>query len=401
MEGHPLNVDTRSMIERALLILPLLLIGVVALLSVLFPHIFYDRFVWRYFWGPIVADAGGDSGGITPDYNWIDTISYGLILAWSVFLIQRAMKRWDVNVDAFFFALAPAIVIGPSLRVLEDMYLFNTPMQYVFISPMIYIFLGLTTFGLLYTSIRISALKERDRRISSSLLILIPGLFTALVVKAAPETLNANVSVIVILGISLFMSILYPFIFRKGGYETLLGWTWGASLLHVLYSYTLWFTDDTWRSNYTAITGSSPSSGYLLHGIGTVALVVFVTLLVFLFLWLVSRKWPKFNSMISPVNMAIIMGHMLDASATFVGVDFLGYVEKHRLPAILMEATGTALVMFPLKLLFLLPALYLIDVSMEEDARSNRHLIVLVKLAVLVLGFGPGMRDIIRLTLGT
>lgn len=389
------------MFERTLLILPLILIGAVALLSILFPHIFYDRFVWRYFWAPIVADAGGDSGGITPDYNWIDTISYGLILAWAVFLIQRAMKRWDVNVDSFFFALVPAIVIGPSLRVLEDMYLFNTPLQYIFISPLIYIFLGVTTFGLLYASIRISALKDRERRISSSLLVLIPGLLTALVVKAHPEALNANVSMVAILGISLAMSVMYPVIFRKGRYETLLGWIWGASLLHVIYSYTLYFTDDTWRTNYTAITGSSPSSGFLLHGLGAVALVALATFIVYLSVRLVSKKWPKFNSMISPVNMAIVVGHMLDASATFVGVDFLGYVEKHRLPTILMEATGTALVMFPLKLVFLLPALYLIDVSMEEDARSNRHLIVLVKLAILVLGFGPGMRNIIRLTLGT
>ncbi|MDG6224640.1 MAG: DUF63 family protein [Candidatus Thermoplasmatota archaeon] len=394
-------MQLRPIVERTLLLLPVLLISIIVLLSILLPHIFYEEFIWKYFWGPIVADAGGDAGGITSDYNWIDTISYGLILAWAVFLIQRAMKRWDVNVDPFFFALAPAILIGPSLRVLEDMYLFNTPLQYVFISPLIYIFLGLSTFGLLYTSIRISYLKDRERRTSSSLLVLIPGLITALVVKAFPEALNANVSIVAILGISLAMSLMYPVIFRKGGYLALLGWTWGTSLLHVIYSYTLWFTDDTWRSNYTAITGSSPSSGYLLHGLGAVALVALAAFLVYVSLRLSSKKWPKLGMMVSPVNMAIVVGHMLDASATFIGVDYLGYVEKHRLPAILMEATGTALVMFPLKLVFLLPALYLIDVSMEEDARSNRYLITLVKLAILVLGFGPGMRDLIRLMLGT
>ncbi|PHQ44583.1 hypothetical protein DJ68_17695, partial [Halorubrum sp. C3] len=36
--------------------------GVTALLaigSVVFPRVVYDRFLWRYFWGPVVADGEG------------------------------------------------------------------------------------------------------------------------------------------------------------------------------------------------------------------------------------------------------------------------------------------------------------------------------------------------------
>ena len=100
------------------------------------------------------------------------------------------------------------------------------------------------------------------------------------------------------------------------------------------------------------------------------------------------------------VNMMIIFGHMLDASATFIGIDRYGYVEKHVLPQTLMDLFGTAAVMYPLKLAFLLPALYIMDVGMEEEAKENPHLMALVKLTILILGFAPGTRDVIRLALG-
>jgi uncharacterized membrane protein len=109
---------------------------------------------------------------------------------------------------------------------------------------------------------------------------------------------------------------------------------------------------------------------------------------------------PKLRPFVGSVNVLILSGHMLDASATYVGVDHYGYSEKHRLPSLLMEITGTAAVMFPLKLLFLLPALYYIDSSIGNDVGENRHLLALVKLAILVLGFGPGIRDLLRLSLG-
>jgi uncharacterized membrane protein len=68
-----------------------------------------------------------------------------------------------------------------------------------------------------------------------------------------------------------------------------------------------------------------------------------------------------------------------------------------------IEKTGFAypgMVMYPLKLVFLIPALYFMDIVMERDAKENPHLMALVKLTILILGFAPGTRDIIRLALG-
>jgi uncharacterized membrane protein len=53
-----------------------------------------------------------------------------------------------------------------------------------------------------------------------------------------------------------------------------------------------------------------------------------------------------------------------------------------------------------LKLLFLIPAIYYMDVIMKEEAEENPHLLALVKLTILILGAAPGARDIIRLALG-
>jgi len=89
-------------------------------------------------------------------------------------------------------------------------------------------------------------------------------------------------------------------------------------------------------------------------------------------------------------NYFLILAHMLDASATYVGIDFFGLKEKHVLPTLLISKFGTAWIMYPLKLLFLLPAIYIIDRDLRDDTVSRR----LVKLVILILGLGPAIRDI-------
>lgn len=91
-------------------------------------------------------------------------------------------------------------------------------------------------------------------------------------------------------------------------------------------------------------------------------------------------------------NMHIISAHLLDASATYVGVGFLGYSEQHVVPSFLISLFNTPLVMFPLKILVLVPALYFIEsgLSGAEDETPRR----ILKLVVLILGAGPALRDI-------
>jgi len=94
-------------------------------------------------------------------------------------------------------------------------------------------------------------------------------------------------------------------------------------------------------------------------------------------------------------NQMIIYAHMLDASSTYYGVDWFGYYEKHVVPTFLIDLTGSAAIMFPLKLAILLPVLYMIDKSMQEPSLRN-----LTKLTLITLGLAPAIRNTLRLALG-
>ncbi len=90
----------------------------------------------------------------------------------------------------------------------------------------------------------------------------------------------------------------------------------------------------------------------------------------------------------------VILAHMLDASSTYIGVDWFGYSEKHVVPSMLISAVGTAALMYPIKLLVLLPLLKLLDGSKDDDMKC------LLFLVLLVLGLAPATRNTLRLALG-
>lgn len=99
------------------------------------------------------------------------------------------------------------------------------------------------------------------------------------------------------------------------------------------------------------------------------------------------------------VNLSIIGVHLMDASSTFSGVDFLGYYEKHVVPAFLIDLTNTAMVMYPLKLLIFLPIIYVLDTQFNEDDTS-KTLANFLKLVIITLGLAPACRNTIRMMLG-
>lgn len=99
------------------------------------------------------------------------------------------------------------------------------------------------------------------------------------------------------------------------------------------------------------------------------------------------------------LNLSIVFAHLFDASSTIVGIDMLGYYEKHVVPSYFINLADTALVMYPLKILIFVPILYILDSQFNEDAES-RTLRTLVKMVIIVLGLSPAFRNTIRMTLG-
>jgi uncharacterized membrane protein len=102
--------------------------------------------------------------------------------------------------------------------------------------------------------------------------------------------------------------------------------------------------------------------------------------------WLIKDKF----------NLSVLIAHLLDASTTFVAVDFYGYGEQHVLPNFLTQLADTAVVMFPLKITVILAVLYVIDTNVNDKTTRN-----MLKLAVFILGLAPGLRNLLSLIMGS
>lgn len=139
---------------------------------------------------------------------------------------------------------------------------------------------------------------------------------------------------------------------------------------------------------------SYTAAGLLGLGLEFLPLLVAIVLsgLVTAGVYLIVRKLG-YGFIGSKLNTGIIQAHMLDASATFMGISFYGLTAQHVLPKAVIAATHPA-VMFPLKLAVILPVLYYLEDVEEEVTRD------VLKAIVLTLGLAPGIRDILLIMAG-
>ncbi|RLJ04298.1 MAG: hypothetical protein DRP14_03570 [Candidatus Aenigmatarchaeota archaeon] len=101
----------------------------------------YDFFE-TYFINPVLNLSG---------YNWINSITYAIILIIAIFLLYKFLKYLNITIDGkFALSLLPYIFLGSILRVLRDANFFTSP---VFVSPLIYILVFLITLPLLLFSL--------------------------------------------------------------------------------------------------------------------------------------------------------------------------------------------------------------------------------------------------------
>lgn len=134
-----------------------------------------------------------------------------------------------------------------------------------------------------------------------------------------------------------------------------------------------------------------PAAAILILGISSTLAVYFVS------------SWLDFTLLTNRLNISILFTHLLDASSTFIGIDWLGYYEKHVAPTFFINLAGNftthpSAVMYPLKLLVFIPVLYMLDHKFDTD--KERRLIALMKLAILVLGLSPATRNTLRILMG-
>ncbi|PKG31669.1 DUF63 family protein [Methanoregula sp.] len=176
-------------------------------------------------------------------------------------------------------------------------------------------------------------------------------------------------------------------------------------------------------SLYLAKQGIGGSFNTLYAGAGTFALMVASLLLVawsmshnginffililipFMALASTAAVWAFMRYVLSwtyvtdPLYITLLFGQLLDASATSYGIDLhpsVQYVEQHVVGSALIDATGTAFVMYPLKLVVLFPSIYVMELYRKEANTAFWHLVL---LAMIVVGFAPGIRGMIRMVL--
>ena len=212
-----------------LVVIVIIMVGVVV-----FPSIFYDQWIWKYYWGPVVADS---SDGVAvykgvqaqEGYTYLSEITYGLILIFALFAIYKLLKKLEIVVDwRFALALMPYIFFGPITRVLEDTGYFGTPWVYWFISPLIYLQIAIFALFFVFLGYYLSKTCKKPY-LSVNKIILIGGLIILitpvfLIIKwllgnqwSFTTGVRFDVFLIVVglVGLIVFLVYLFPNIYRK------------------------------------------------------------------------------------------------------------------------------------------------------------------------------------------
>jgi uncharacterized membrane protein len=378
------------------------------------PEIFWDKFIYRYYWGPVEVDAL-ESGPITQSdgyvidqgYTLISEISYGIVLILALFGIYRLLERFKIQINVkFVLSVLPYFFLGGTLRVLEDAEIFKEPWVYLFISPLIYFIIGALIVIVLFYCVWLG---RKESHTLTTKLILVGMIFIVFdVIYLFIYLLNAD-------GFNYLVHPLVPIIFsivifsfltiysRKRGefdaYQAL--FMFGLFLLAFsIFTIMLWPNIEPWENAYLEAQGRLVVDPQPIAGPMILAISVGITFCMFIVGRLSSKKYEVMNIYTRPVNLLIIFGQMFDAVATFVGVDFYGYAEKHPIPRFFFDTFGTSAVFLPIKLILACLIIYLIDISFKAELKDHPNLKGLIKVVIIVLGLAPGTRDMLRTVMG-
>ncbi|NHN59438.1 MULTISPECIES: DUF63 family protein [Halorussus] len=343
-----------------------------------FPERVYYGFVWHYFWGPVAADAKSaqcaayadgsveylyDAAACTaaaepvayPGYTLVSEVGYALTMLLALVGVVFLLRRLGVGQDrGLFYALFPYMLFGGALRVVEDAFdglsaaetTITFPWNTLIISPIIYFTMFAITLAALLASVWL-----RNAGTTDSYYRPLAGVGTALLATTV-------------------------------GYLTLLAFT----------------TDNV-----------------AFHPQITVVVLVGATLVALLTWEAVERYAPAINRGTERMGFVVIWAHAVDGVANVVGIDWakeLGLpadlVPKHpvnralinvgeQFPQPVIDLVGTAWPFLVVKIVAAVLVVWVFDERIFEE--SPRYAILLL-VAIVAVGLGPGTRDMIRATFG-
>ncbi len=93
-----------------------------------------------------------------------------------------------------------------------------------------------------------------------------------------------------------------------------------------------------------------------------------------------------------------IFSFLLDSLTTYIGVDLLGYTNKHPFSSFLTSIFGTGAVLIPLSLILVLVIVLLLEKDSRDDKDKGEKYIL--ALTLIVLGFSMGARNLLAMVFG-
>lgn len=385
------------------------LLGIVLIVSVgwlLAPSLIYDQWIWKYYWGPVVADAAGHSvswHGVAASegYTLISEITYGIILICALYGLYQLLKKLRITIDLYFcLALLPYILFGPVTRVLEDAKYFSEPAVYWFISPLIYFqtTLYVLVFLMLGYFLEKKAYNPRKTMLMLLLAFLIVDvgytLFWALRVPFGASFIHPGI--FAVLSLLAFLPIVYRVIKKQAVTTNTVIFSGGLLVvLPCLFLIGQWIIGDQWSVSY----GGVRFDVFVLV-LGIVALMIS---LVYCIAWL-YQKHENIAVYKNPLNLSMLAGHLIDGLTSYISIydplqmGLLSYQEKHPASNILMETWPP---LFPIvKFLLIIVVIYLFDILYKKELKNYSRLVNLLKIGIFILGVSPGLRDLLRVTMG-
>jgi uncharacterized membrane protein len=399
-----------------------LLIFILAILFV--PQV--SDFWTEYFVNPILADSKGEAGA---RYNIYNTIVYGFGFFLFFLVINEFLDAWKIKIDErFVIASIPLLILGGVSRVLEDADAFEPPLQFLMISPLIY---GMITFYSLFVIALGVWLSKND---SPSLVkgiglisfaiggygfwwYFVPGdwlhpsswsliVFSACALTAEFFRSRPLKDPILFFGITTTLMVILaslnlaknPVVNPEIFWNTLII----AAFLTIVVWYLAWFISHRGIPNplFLFLTILLIWNSFLAFSSIVVLMIYFgIGLSLGCSFSFPLKPWQPASLLLNPLYLLLYLGHFIDGSATYLGIEQYGYVEKHVLPSGFIEYFGTALIMLPLK--FLVVTGVIVALESEESNEEQKRMFNLLLLFLLALGLAPGTRDILRIMFGT
>lgn len=319
------------------------------LLWYFFPEQIYDQFIWKYFWGPILSDGLNKPmtyHGVeaAPKFTIVSEIIYGVVVASALYGLYQLLKKWEISIDfSFFLGLLPFVLYGSIARVLEDSQFFTEPLVFWFVTPLIYIQALIITL----LAISIAVYLNQVQKLKKYSIPLIMG----------------------IIGLILLIPFLYYMI--------------------------SWMTGSMW----------GVSSGLFLNVFLLVIIVcTVITAAVYISAKYIQAFWHNSQVFSAPLNLSMIFGHQLDGIASYVSIydplhmGLPTYIEKHPASNFLLEIWPP---LFPIvKFILIIGIVYMLDIFYKEELQSQKLFVNLLKIGIFILGFAPGLRDLLRVMMG-